>query len=153
MKSDRRDTLRIPDCRLITEILGEDPSAASIVNLSTTGLYTVKPSLSRPLGPRMVQLEIPLPEAGETLWALGEVVFDRVARRNMGSGIRFKAMAAGHQRLLRDLVEYRRQEVLGRMLEELKWRKSLAEHPSPFSGPPPPLSEDTVKMYLSEKTC
>ncbi|MCU0663691.1 MAG: PilZ domain-containing protein [Myxococcota bacterium] len=150
MKSDRRDTLRIPDSRLVTEIVCENPAAASIVNLSITGIYTVKPSPRRPLGPRKVQLEIPLPEASETIWAMGEVVFDRVARRNMGSGIRFKAMADCHHRLLRDLVEYRRQEVLSRMLEELKWRKSLAKHPSPFSAPPPPLSVDTVKMYLNE---
>jgi hypothetical protein len=50
----------------------------------------------------IVQLEIPLPEAGETLWAKGEVVYDRFDSLFHGTAIRFASMARAHQRMLRE---------------------------------------------------
>lgn len=154
MSLDRRETLRVPESRLITEIIVERPSAASMVNVSATGLYTVKPLYSGRTGPRLVQLEIPLPEASESVWATGQVVFEAVGRRSIGAGIRFVDMAGFHRSLLRDLVEHRRREVLEAMLREIMWRKELKAHPSPFAAPPPKLTEHsvrtehTVRMYL-----
>jgi len=99
----------------------------------------------------MVQLEIPVPEASETIWAMGEVVFDKVASKTMGSGIRFKAMANRDWGFVRDIVESRRQWVLEQMMQEILWRKELAAHPSPFTAPPPPVKDNTVKMFLTSE--
>jgi len=148
MSHDRRQTLRVPESRLITEIVVERPSPASVVNLSATGIYTVKPISSGLYGPRLVQLEIPLPEASESVWAAGDIVFETVGNGGVGTGIRFREMARFHHNLLKDLVEQRRRMILAAMLQQIKWRKELATHPSPFVAPPPPTHEDTVKMYL-----
>jgi|WetSurMetagenome_2_1015567.scaffolds.fasta_scaffold1156330_1 hypothetical protein len=152
MSHDRRVALRVPESRLITEIVSEEPFAASAVNLSTTGLYTVKPFSSGPRGPRIIQVEIPVPEANESVWAKGEIVFESVSARSMGTGIRLLAMAKRDMGLIADVVEMRRREILGRMLREIKWRKELAAYPSPFTAPPPPVTEDTVRMYLAPGT-
>jgi hypothetical protein len=148
MSLDRRETLRVPESRLITEIFSERPFAASVVNVSSTGLYTVKPLVSGLRGPSLLQMEIPLPEASESVWATGEVVFEAVGRKSVGAGIRFVDMADVHRRLIDDLVEHRRRSILEAMLREIIWRKELQAHPSPFTAPPPPVHEHTVRMYL-----
>jgi hypothetical protein len=148
MTQNRRACCRVPDSRLITEIVSENPFAASIVNVSDTGIYTVKPVTSGIHGPRLVQLEIPIPEASDSVWATGEIMFEAVSNRGVGAGIRFHTMARAHRRMIKDLVEHRRQQIIAALLEEIKWRKELAANPSPFASPPPPLTEDTVRMYL-----
>jgi hypothetical protein len=148
MSLDRRETLRVPESRLITEIFVERPYAASIANISNTGLYTVKPLASGIRGPRLVQMEIPLPEASDSVWATGEVVFEAVGSKSVGAGIRFLDMARGHRRLIGDFIEERRQQIVAAMLREIMWRKELMAHPSPFSAPPPEVHEHTVRMYM-----
>jgi len=149
MTQDRREDLRVPESRLITEIEIERPFAASIVNLSSSGIYTVKPASSGLTGKRRIQLEIPIFETGDSVWASGEIVFERVGTQAVGTGIRFLEMAGVHRRLIADLVEERRQDILRSMLREIRWRKELAAHPSPFAAPPPQVHEDTVRMYLA----
>jgi len=149
MASDRREDCRVPENRLITEIVTENPFAASIVNLSNTGLYTVKPVSCGLKGPRIMQLEIPVPEASESIWATGEIMYETKSLDSIGSGIRFLNMARAHRTLIEDLVECRRQEILAAMLAEIQWRKELAAYPSPYMAPPPPVKENTVKMYLA----
>jgi hypothetical protein len=148
MTQDRRVNFRVPDSRLITEIVSENPFAASIVNVSDTGIYTVKPVTAGVRGPRLVQLEIPIPEASDSVWATGEIMFETVSTRTVGAGIRFCNIARPHRRMIADLVEHRRKQILAAMLHEIRWRKELALNPSPFTAAPPPLTEDTVRMYL-----
>lgn len=148
MSLDRRECCRVPDSRLITEIFSEHPFAASIVNVSDTGIYTVKPLEAGMRGPRLVQLEIPIPEASDSVWATGEVMFEAVGRKTIGAGIRLRDMARAHRRMINDLVEYRRQQIVGAMLQEIRWRRDLAANPYPMAVPPPPVVEDTVRMYL-----
>ena len=71
-----------------------------------------------------------------------------MGNRSVGMGVRFRAMADAHWRLLDDLVEDRRRKILSYMLQEIRWRRELAAHSSPYSAPPPPVCEDTVRMYL-----
>jgi hypothetical protein len=148
MSQDRRIACRVPDSRIITEIASERPFAASIVNVSDTGIYTVKPITSGMRGPRLLQLEIPIPEANDSVWATGEVMFETVGHGTVGAGIRFHTMARAHRTMISDLVEHRRQMIVGALLQEIQWRKDLASNPSPFMAPPPPVAQDTVKMYL-----
>jgi hypothetical protein len=155
MTNDRRNELRVPESRLITQLVNERPHVASVVNLSGTGVFSVKPSPS-PIGlSNTVQLEIPLPEASESIWAAGEVVYERVGQSCIGAGILFTAMANRDRRFIRDVVEMRRQQILSEMMREIRRRKELAAFPSPFDAgrPSPRLTEDTVRMYLlSEAT-
>jgi hypothetical protein len=151
MSSDRRENLRVPDNRLITEFVSDRPNAASVVNLSDTGIFTVKPPshLRYRRDQRIIQLEIPVPEASESIWACGELVFERAGQSCVGSGIRFISMADFHRRLIRDVVEYRKQDVLAQMMREIKRRKQLAAYPSPFAPNLPSLSENTVRIHYS----
>lgn len=153
MSNERRVSLRVPESRLITQIVAERPCVASIINLSATGLFTVKPSPRIMGDSRIVQLEIPLPEASETVWAAGRVMFERSGQSCIGSGIHFVAMADRDRRLIGDLVEWHRHEILSRMMEEIRRHKQLFAFPSPFGSPvpPPPLTENTVRMYLIPK--
>jgi hypothetical protein len=148
MSSDRRDTLRIPDNRLITEFVLNRPDAASIVNLSSEGIYTVKSTRNRSLrGPRKIQMEIPVPEASEAIWAVGEIVFERVGMSCVGSGIRFLTMAQRHKDLLRDLIEVRRHELLAQMIHVAQAQKDLTRIPSVGDPGPPSPRENTQVMY------
>ena len=61
----------------LNQIIDDAPLRSFTTDLSAIGLY-----MERPAGPldrrsHTIQLEIPLPGAGETLWARGEVVYDR----------------------------------------------------------------------------
>jgi len=148
MASERRDTLRVPDNRLITEFVFNRPDAASIVNLSCEGIYTVKSMRSRGVrGPRKIQMEIPVPEASESIWALGEIVFERVGMSCIGSGIRFLAMAESHKTLLMDLIEARRHQLLAEMVQVAQAHKDLTLMPSDLDPCLPSPRKKTQVMY------
>ncbi|MCP4199084.1 MAG: hypothetical protein GY762_18220 [Proteobacteria bacterium] len=148
MASERRDTLRVPDNRLITEFVLNRPDAASIVNLSYEGIYTVKSTRSRGVrGPRKIQMEIPVPEASKSIWALGEIVFERVGMSCVGSGIRFLAMANSHKNLLRDLIEARRHQLLAEMIQVAQAQKDLTLISSDLDPYPAAPRENTQVMY------
>jgi hypothetical protein len=100
----------------------------------------------------VVQLEIPLPEAGDSLWAVGEVVFQNAGPSGVGSGIRFLTMADAHWRLIRDVVEYRRQDIVERMMLNWSYRQEAERYSigfTPFASPPPVPTTDTAQMYLT----
>jgi hypothetical protein len=50
----------------------------------------------------VVQLEIPLPQTGDSIWARGEVIYDRFDALFHGTAVRFTGMARLHQRWLRE---------------------------------------------------
>ncbi len=147
MSRDRRQQIRINDNRLITEIVAERPWASSVVNLNAGGLFTIKPATMGLHGPKIVQVEIPLPEASETVWAKGKVVFEALNNQNVGAGIHFLAMADMHRNLLKDLVEVRRQEMIAKMMLEIKLRKELGAFPTPYMAPPPERRRAPVKLH------
>jgi hypothetical protein len=153
MSKERRNAYRVPDSRLITEIADNRPAAAAVVNISYTGVYTIKPVNAGPIrGPEIVQVEIPVPEAGESIWAKGQVVFETQGRNAFGTGIRFLAMADRHHRLLDDLIETRREKMAKDVEQQMLWRQQLCDHPAPMAAPPPPTQTDnTVKMYMFPK--
>ena len=140
MPAERRDSLRIPDSRLITEIVHGRPDVAVVVNISKDGLYTVKATRRRHLrGPRQIQLEIPVPEASESIWAVGEIVFERVGLSCVGCGIRLLDMANHHRQLLDDLVSERRKQLLSQML------RAAPTHPRHTTGVPEMRSGSPIR--------
>jgi hypothetical protein len=102
MHQERRLSERQPVGFYIQLFLDEEPHRYFATDLSPRGLY-----MERPLGPiqrgsDMMRLEIQLPDAAETIWATGEVVYDRIDSLFHGSGVRFTAMTRSHALWLRD---------------------------------------------------
>jgi hypothetical protein len=102
MHQDRRRAERQPVGFYIQLLLAEEAHRYFATDLSAQGLY-----MERPLGPMQrgsdkMRLEIQLPNADETIWATGEVVYDRIDSLFHGSGVRFTAMTSSHALWLRD---------------------------------------------------
>jgi hypothetical protein len=147
MTFNRRNNFRIPYNRLITEFSSSKPFVSAITNLSNDGMFTVKPAdnLLTPTG--RIQVEIPLPEANETLWATGEIMFERHGSKSVGAGIQFKNMSRAHKNLLSDIVEEGRQKILKEMLAHIMWQKELLKYPTVKDAPLPIVTEHTVPLF------
>jgi hypothetical protein len=117
---ERRDITRVPLSIFIDEYVDDRPHRAVTSNISATGLYMHRVSTRRTRlfgrQTRQVQLELRLPDQGDSIWAHGEIRYDELGFDLVhGTGVRFVEMARGHQRMLRDyLYDYRR-----RRLEEI----------------------------------
>jgi hypothetical protein len=132
---DRRGGERVPLRLLLNEYVGERLQRGYALDVSPTGLY-----LDRVFGAshdrlqlgrdeRTVQLEFELPATNESIWALAEIRHDRVGtprgERTMvhGTGMRFRAMARKHERLIADFVFEERRRGLARLLERVTNRR------------------------------
>jgi PilZ domain len=62
-------------------------------NLSVSGLYMERPISSFVRHSAEVEVEIPIPDGGEPLWASAEIVYDCFSALLHGSALRFKAMS------------------------------------------------------------
>lgn len=62
-------------------------------NLSLTGLYIERPLSSFVRHSAMVEIEIPIPDGGEPLWASAEIVYDCFSALLHGSALRFLSMS------------------------------------------------------------
>jgi hypothetical protein len=102
MTQNRRRSERLPVGFYVDQIVGEDPHRCFTTDLSAIGLYMER--LAEPLqrNSSVVQLEIPLPQTGDSIWAKGEVIYDRFDALFHGTAVRFTGMARSHQRLLRE---------------------------------------------------
>jgi len=102
MTQNRRRSERLPVGFYVDQIVGEDPHRCFTTDLSAIGLYMER--LVEPLqrSSSLVQLEIPLPQTGDSIWAKGEVIYDRFDALFHGTAVRFTGMARFHQRLLRE---------------------------------------------------
>lgn len=100
---DKRFDGRIPMETYLTAYVDDRPVRAFTTNISESGLY-----LNTLPGPTaseraVVGLELVLPGLPETLWIAGELRYD-VAEDDYfhGHGVRFRAMADRHGRMLRE---------------------------------------------------
>ncbi len=62
-------------------------------NLSTSGVFIERPLSSFVRHSADVEVEIPIPDGGEPLWASAEIVYDCFSALFHGSALRFKAMS------------------------------------------------------------
>lgn len=109
MSQNRRRSERLPVGFYVDQIIGDDLHRCFTTDLSALGIFVERVAEPLDRSTSVVQLEIPLPELGETLWAKGEVVYDRFDPLFHGMAIRFAGMARAHQRMLREwLWETRR---------------------------------------------
>jgi hypothetical protein len=63
-------------------------------NLSLSGLYMERPLSSFVRHSADIELEIPLPDGAEPLWARAEIVYDCFGAHVHGTAVRFKEMSA-----------------------------------------------------------
>lgn len=111
MHANRRRSERVPVGFYVDQIVDDDPHRCFTTDLSAIGLYMERPAapIERPSG--VVQMEIPLPHTSDSIWARGEVIYDRLDSIFHGTAVRFTGMARTHQRMLREwLRESRRRE-------------------------------------------
>jgi hypothetical protein len=103
-RSDKRLRLQL----YVNEYIKDRPYRALAFDISESGLALQK--LTEPVVPHapVVGLELELPGTSELIWAAAEPRFDSVGSDFHVSGLRFRAMAYKHQRLLRDYVRERR---------------------------------------------
>lgn len=129
----RRLALRLALQLPLHEHLGARAQAALTVNLCGTGMMVRRLALplaphrpTRP-GPRdLVGLEFELPGTSERIWATGEIRHDHLDPNFHLSGVRFRAIARVHQRLIVDYVTEERlrrlRALLGRVQQVRKER-------------------------------
>jgi hypothetical protein len=103
----RRGDKRLRLQLYVNEYIKDRPYRALAFDISESGLALQK--LTEPVVPHapVVGLELELPGTSELIWAAAEPRFDSVGSDFHVSGLRFRAMAKKHQRLLRDYVRER----------------------------------------------
>ena len=102
MSSNRRLAERLPVGFYVQQVVDGRPQRCFTADLSAHGIYMEKPVEPMDRNSNVVQLEIPLPNRNESIWAGGEIVYDSFDPLFHGTAIRFTAMARRHQRMLRD---------------------------------------------------
>lgn len=100
--SNRRRSERLPVGFYVDQIVGNDLHRCFTTDLSALGIFVERVAEPMRRSSAIVQLEIPLPDSSDTLWAKGEVVYDRFDVLFHGQAIRFAGMARAHQRMLRE---------------------------------------------------
>ena len=115
----RRLRPRIATHALASEDTGNGEQHGFIIDMSEGGLRLVRRGVCR--GRRMVQVEFELPGTDDIVWAAGEVCFERVdilPRDPMStlsgtvttSGVRILHAADSHRDMLRNYVDFMRNE-------------------------------------------
>jgi hypothetical protein len=98
MLTNRRQSERHPVGFYVDHFVRDEAHRCFTTDLSALGLYMER--LVQPIArsSKVVQLEITLPSAGDSIWACGEVVYDRIDSLFHGTAVRFTGMARTHQR-------------------------------------------------------
>jgi PilZ domain len=102
MSHNRRRSERHPVGFYVEQFVNDEAHRCFTTDLSYVGLYMER--LVEPMDrcSKVVQLEITLPETSDSIWAAGEVVYDRIDSLFHGTAIRFTGMARTHQRWIRE---------------------------------------------------
>jgi hypothetical protein len=84
----------------VDQFVNEEPFRCFTTDLSSIGLYMERPVQPINRSSKFVQLEITLPRSSDSIWALGEVIYDRLDSLFHGTAVCFTAMAHKQRRLL-----------------------------------------------------
>lgn len=117
---ERRLGFRIPLPRLFTGYIDDKATRVFCVDVSDAGLGLRAVAGRIPALGTAMSLEIDLPGLPETLWALGEVCYRKPGAFADDFGVRLRAMAGYHARLLRDYCLETRSGNLTAILERLR---------------------------------
>jgi hypothetical protein len=95
--NDRRTAPRIPVAVYLSQHVEGDTHRCFVTDISSGGLYMERPIGSFVRRSARVQLEIPLPDQPEPIWAAGEIVYDCFDALFHGTAVRFTNMSAQDQ--------------------------------------------------------
>ena len=118
--NDRRLGYRIPFESMVTSYVHDRPIRALSTNLSDSGINMSSLSMLAPPPGLVVGLEIDLPEAGESIWAAGQICHRTDDDLASGLGVKFVAMARSQARLVRDYCIEARRAHLGSLLARIR---------------------------------
>ncbi len=116
---DRRLGFRISLDLMMSAYVHDRPLRALVNDVSDTGLRVDVVCGRAPAPGTPIALELQLPGVAESIWALGEVCYQRPDQLAAGLGIRFVAMPASHGRMLRDFCVEARRHQLGALLARI----------------------------------
>ena len=102
MTENRRLAERVPVGFYVQQVVDDRPQRCFTADVSALGLYMEHPIEAMGRHSNVVQIEIPLPNRKETIWASGEIVYDSFDPLFHGTAVRFTGMARVHQRMLRE---------------------------------------------------
>lgn len=94
---ERRTAPRIPVAVYLSQHVEGDTHRCFVTDISSGGLYMERPIGSFVRRSARVQLEIPLPDQGEPIWAAGEIVYDCFDALFHGTAVRFTDMSSHDQ--------------------------------------------------------
>jgi len=99
--AERGGSVRVPLGVYANEAVGEDLLRAFATDLSPSGIYVERAPIPHEKllhkWEERVQIEVPLPGLGETIWAGARVVHDRSGGLYHGTALRFTSMAKRHR--------------------------------------------------------
>ena len=110
MTENRRLAERVPVGFYVQQVVDDRSQRCFTADVSALGVYLERPIEAMGRRSNVVQLEIPLPNRDETIWAKGEIVYDSFDPLFHGTAIRFTGMARVHQRLLREWLRDTKKE-------------------------------------------
>ena len=84
----------------VDQFVNDEPHRCFTTDLSSMGLYLERPVQAINRSSKFVQLEIKLPRSSDSIWALGEVIYDRLDSAFHGTAVCFTAMARQQRRFL-----------------------------------------------------
>ena len=84
----------------VDQFVNDEPFRCFTTDLSSIGLYMERPVQPINRSSKFVQLEIKLPRSSDSIWALGEVIYDRLDSLFHGTAVCFTAMAHRQRRFL-----------------------------------------------------
>jgi hypothetical protein len=84
----------------VDQFVNDEPFRCFTTDLSSIGLYMERPVQPINRCSKFVQLEIKLPRSSDSIWALGEVIYDRLDAIFHGTAVCFTAMAHRQRRFL-----------------------------------------------------
>ena len=100
MQRNRRRSQRHPVGFYVDQFINDEPFRCFTTDLSSIGLYMERPVQPINRASKFIQLEIALPHSSDSIWAVGEVIYDRLDSLFHGTAVCFQAMAQAHRRFL-----------------------------------------------------
>jgi len=111
MTDNRRRSQRTPVGFYVEQFIDDAPHRCFTTDMSSIGIYLERLAEPFQRNSNLVQLQIGLPGGAETIWASGEIVYDRLDPLFHGTAIQFRGMARRDQRQVREwLRESHKQE-------------------------------------------
>jgi len=116
---ERRRDHRLPVEIFLTQYINDRPYRSLATNISMNGIFLNR--LIEPVEYRnnLVQLELSLPGANDTLWIAGEVIYHNFDPFFHQTGIKFKEFSSYDKRLLNEWIRFARNELIKTFLKKV----------------------------------